>query len=351
MARAAANRLKVGILGASGYTGAELVRLLATHPSAEIAIVTGNTQAGRRLAEVFPHLAALDLPPLVATEEADWRGVDVAFCGLPHGTTQTVIAGLPKSLKVIDLSADFRLKDPAVYQEWYGHPHAAIGLQSEAVYGLTELNRAAVARARLVACPGCYATAALLPLLPLVAPGLIDADDIVIDAKSGASGAGRAVRQDTLFTEVSEGLHPYNIGRHRHAPEMEQELSRVVGHPVLVSFTPHLVPMNRGEIATIYVRLAAGCMPSDLRRALAECYREEPFLRVVAEGVVPASRHVRGSNYCLIGVFADRIPGRAIVVSAIDNLVKGASGQAIQNMNLMFGLPETQGLEQQPLFP
>jgi N-acetyl-gamma-glutamyl-phosphate reductase len=351
MARAATNKLKVGILGASGYTGADLVRLLAGHPSAEIAIVTGNTQAGKRMADVFPHLGALDLPPLIATEDADWSGIDVALCGLPHGTTQKVIAGLPKALKVIDLSADFRLKDPAAYREWYGHPHAAVALQADAVYGLSEHNREAVAAARLVACPGCYPTAALLPLLPLVEAGLIDADDIVIDAKSGASGAGRAVKQETLFTEVSEGLHPYNIARHRHAPEMEQELSRAAGRALLISFTPHLVPMNRGEIATTYVRLASGRTAAELRAALAARYRAEPFVRVLGEGAVPHSRHVRGSNYCLIGVFADRIPGRAILVSAIDNLVKGASGQAIQNMNIMFGLPETLGLLQQPLFP
>lgn len=351
MARAARHKLKIGILGASGYTGADLVRLLAGHPSAEIAILTGNTQAGKRMADVFPHLGALELPPLIATEDADWRGLDLAFCGLPHGTTQKVIAALPKSLKVIDLSADFRLKDPAVYRDWYGHTHEAVALQAEAVYGLSEHNRAAIKNARLVANPGCYPTAVLLPLLPLVEAGLIDPDDIIVDAKSGVTGAGRSVKQEYLFTEVSEGLQPYNIGRHRHAPEMEQELSRAAGHALLISFTPHLVPMNRGEIATTYVRLAAGRTPAEIRQALVERYRQEAFVRVVGEDVVPHSRHVRGSNYCIIGVFADRIPGRAILVSAIDNLVKGASGQAIQNMNIMFGLPETLGLQQQPLFP
>jgi N-acetyl-gamma-glutamyl-phosphate reductase len=345
------DKIRIGVLGASGYTGVDLVRLLATHPQAEIKLLTANTQAGRPLGAVYPHLGGLDLPDLIRGEEADWSGVDVAFCGLPHGTTQEIIAGLPKRLKVIDLSADFRLTDTAVYAQWYGHAHRAPALQKEAVYGLTEHQREAIADARLVACPGCYPTAALLLLLPLVAGGLIEADDIIIDAKSGASGGGRAPKESMLFCEVAEGLHPYAVASHRHAPEIEQELSGAAGRPLLVNFTPHLVPMNRGELLTTYVRLAPGRTVEDLRRTLGARYAEEPFVRLVPEGAVPATRHVRGSNYCLLGVFADRLPGRAILVSTLDNLVKGSSGQAIQNMNVMFGLPETLGLEQQPLFP
>ncbi|MBX6321613.1 MAG: N-acetyl-gamma-glutamyl-phosphate reductase [Rhodospirillaceae bacterium] len=345
------NRLNVGILGASGYTGAELVRLLARHPQVEIRALTADRQAGRPLAEVFPHLATIDLPPLRRIEDTDWSGLDAVFCGLPHGTTQEVIAGLPSHLKVIDLSADFRLADTAAYARWYGHEHRAPALQREAVYGLTELKREAVRSARLVANPGCYPTSAQLPLVPLVEAGQIDADDIVIDAKSGVSGAGRDAKQQNLYGEVAEGMHAYGVAGHRHAPEIEQGLSEAAGRPVVVNFTPHLAPMSRGILSSIYVRLANGATAEDLRATLARRYADEPFVRVLPPGVAPATRHVRGSNYCLIGVFADRVPGRAILFSVIDNLVKGASGQAIQNMNLMAGFAETAALEQKPLFP
>jgi N-acetyl-gamma-glutamyl-phosphate reductase len=344
-------RVRVGILGASGYTGADLVRLIARHPHAEIAVLTADRHAGKPVEAVFPHLGGLGLPGLVRVEDAGWDGVDMVLCGLPHGTTQEIVAGLPPGLRVVDLSADFRLSDTAVYAEWYGHQHRAPALQETAVYGLTEHNRAAIARARLVANPGCYPTGTLLALLPLVEGGLVDGDAIVVDAKSGVSGAGRSLREDMLFCEVSEAIHAYGIGRHRHMPEMEQELSRAAGRPIAISFTPHLIPMNRGELMTIYVRLAGGATVASLRAALAAAYAGEPFVRVLPEGAAPATRHVRGSNLCLLGVFADRRPGCAIVLSAIDNLVKGASGQAVQNMNLMLGLPETAGLEQVALFP
>ena len=345
------NPVPVGVVGASGYTGAELVRLLARHSGVSVRLLTADRQAGRPYGEVFPHLAGLDLPDLVGLGEAAWDGLDLVFCCLPHGTTQEVVRDLPERLRVIDLSADFRLADAAAYAEWYGHPHRAPALQDEAVYGLTELAREAVAAARLVANPGCYPTAAQLPLAPLLAAGRIAADDIIIDAKSGVSGAGRAVKEASLFSEVAEGIHAYGIAAHRHTPEIEQGLSRAAGRDVVVSFTPHLVPMNRGILATIYVRLAGGAGVPDLRRTLAEAYAGEPFVRVVPEGAVPATRHVRGSNHCLIAVFPDRVPGRAILISALDNLVKGASGQAVQNMNVMCGLAETAGLEQEPLFP
>jgi len=343
--------LKIGILGASGYTGADLVRLLATHPYAEIRVLTANQHAGKPMRAVYPHLGALALPDLVTWEEADWTGLDVAFCALPHGTTQEIVARMPRGLKVVDLSADFRLTDPEVYAAWYGHAHRALDLQDEAVYGLTELNREAIARARLVACPGCYPTAALLALQPLVAAGQVSAEDLIIDAKSGVTGAGRKVTQGLLFAEVGEGIHPYGVGTHRHAPEMEQELAKAAGAPVRLNFTPHLMPMNRGELVTCHVKLAGGAGADDLRTTLVERHAGEPFVRVLPAGESPATRHVRGSNYAVLGVFPDRIPGRAIVIAAIDNLVKGSSGQAIQNMNLMCGLDETTGLLQQPMFP
>ncbi|HYB10794.1 MAG TPA: N-acetyl-gamma-glutamyl-phosphate reductase [Alphaproteobacteria bacterium] len=345
------NRIKIGILGASGYTGAELLRLLARHPEAEITLLTADRHAGKPLASVFPHLAAAGFPDLIKIEDGNWDKTDVVFCALPHGTTQEVIAALPQRLKVIDLSADFRLHDVETYAEWYGHEHRAPDLQKVAVYGLTEIKRDAIRKARLVANPGCYPTTAELPLIPLIQSGEIDADDIVIDAKSGVTGAGRAAREEMLFAEVSEGIHAYGIAKHRHAPEIEQGLSEAAGRPITVNFTPHLMPMNRGILGTIYVRLANGAKADDLRATLEKRYADEPFVQILPKGVAPATRHVRGSNHCLIAVFADRLPGRAIVVSVIDNLVKGASGQAVQNMNVMQGLAEVIGLEQQPLFP
>jgi N-acetyl-gamma-glutamyl-phosphate reductase len=345
------NAIRIGVVGASGYTGAELVRLLAHHPGAEVGLLTAERQAGKPLGVVFPHLAALDLPDLVTLAEADWGQLDLVFCCLPHGTTHEVVLGFPEPLKVIDLSADFRLSDPEAYARWYGHPHRAPQLQGEAVYGLTELARESIRDARLVANPGCYPTAAQLPLVPLLEAGQIGADDIIIDAKSGVSGAGRAATEANLFAEVAEGIHAYGVAGHRHAPEIEQGLSRAAKREVVVNFTPHLVPMNRGILATIYVKLADGTTADDLRETLRKRYAEEPFVGIVPVGVAPATRHVRGSNHCLIGVFPDRVPGRAILFAALDNLVKGASGQAVQNMNVMCGFPETAGLEQEPLFP
>ena len=345
------NRLRVAILGASGYTGAELVRLLSRHPEVEIRALTADRQAGKKLGEVFPHLGRLNLPSLVKIDEVDWSGIDLAFCGLPHGTTQEVIAALPKHVRVVDLSADFRLADLASYAQWYGHEHRAPDLQKEAVYGLTELYRDAIKPARLVANPGCYPTSAQLPLIPLIEDGLIDPDEIIIDAKSGVSGAGRDAKQGSLYAEVTEGIHAYGIASHRHAPEIEQGLSDAAGRKLTVNFTPHLMPMSRGILSTMYVKLANGGGAAALRETLARRYRDEPFVAVLPEGEAPATRHVRGANHCLIGVFDDRMKGRAIVISAIDNLVKGASGQAIQNMNVMAGFAETTALEQQPLFP
>lgn len=368
---------RVAILGASGYTGGELVRLLARHPRVEIVVLTADRHAGEPLGTVFPHLGGLDLPDLMKIEEVEWAGldVDVVFCGLPHGTTQEIVkgllhatghtvvdevmhegrddllSGLRKNVKVIDLSADFRLDDINVYAQWYGHEHYAPTLQDEAVYGLTELNRDAIRDARLVACPGCYPTVPQLALAPLLVKGLIESDNIIIDAKSGVTGAGRSAKQAMLYAEVAEGAHAYGIASHRHTPEIEQELSKAASSAVSVSFTPHLVPMNRGLLATMYVTLAGDATVDDVRQTLIRRYDGEPFVRITEPGIAPATRDVRGSNHCLIGVFADRLPGRVILVGVIDNLVKGSSGQAVQNMNVMLGFPETLGLEQEPLFP
>ncbi len=343
--------IRVAILGASGYTGAELLRLLLRHPRVRIVALTADRKAGEGIETVFPQFLGYDLPRLVTIKDVDFSGVDAVFCALPHGTTQEVIAALPAHLKIVDLSADFRLTSLDDYAKWYGHEHRAPDLQQEAVYGLTEINRATIAKARLVANPGCYPTSAMLPLIPLLRAGQIETADIVIDAKSGVSGAGRALKEGSLFCEAAEGIHAYGVASHRHGPEIEQELSVASGQPVLVNFTPHLMPMNRGMLSSIYVRLKGGASADDLRATLEQAYAGEAFVKLVPKGVSPQTRHVRGSNLAHIGVFADRLPGRAMLFCVIDNLMKGASGQAVQNFNVQFGLPESMGIDQVALFP
>ncbi|MEX6505643.1 N-acetyl-gamma-glutamyl-phosphate reductase [Jiella sp. M17.18] len=350
-----AEKIRIGVLGASGYTGADLVRLAVRHPDMEIAVLTANSHAGKPMRAVFKHFAHVDLPDLVTIEDADWGAVDAVFCGLPHGTTQAITKDIFErfpGVKIIDMSADFRLRDPDVYKEWYGLDHVAMDIQPEAVYGLTEIYREKIRDARLIACPGCYPTAVLLSLVPLAKAGLIDVSDIVIDAKSGVSGAGRGLKENTLFCEAGEGLSPYSVGKHRHMAEIEQEIGAAADVPDLrVNFTPHLIPMSRGELCTSYVRLPQGMTARDLRQHLVETYAHEPFVTIVDEGVLPQTQMVRGSNYVAINVVPDRIPGRAIVISTLDNLVKGSAGQAIQNFNVAYGIDETTGIEQLPLFP
>ncbi|MCZ8333614.1 MAG: N-acetyl-gamma-glutamyl-phosphate reductase [Rhodobacteraceae bacterium] len=339
---------KVAILGASGYTGAELVRLIATHEGLEIAALSADRKAGMAMADVFPFLRHLTLPTLQKIDEIDFSGIDLCFCALPHATTQQVVAALPRTLKIVDLSADFRLRDPAEYEKWYGQPHTAVDLQKEAVYGLTEFYRDAIAKARLVAGTGCNAATGQYALRPLISMGCIDLDDILIDLKAGVSGAGRSLKENLLHAELSGGTHSYSAGgKHRHLGEFDQEFSEIAGRPVHVQFTPHLLPMNRGILATVYVKGD----PKLVHQTLATAYETEPFLKVLPFGALPSTRDIAGSNYCHIGVIGDRIPGRAVVIAVLDNLTKGSSGQAIQNANLMLGLPETQGLTLAPVFP
>ncbi len=340
-------RFNVAILGASGYTGAELVRLIATHPDIRIAALSADRKAGQAMGAVFPHLRHLDLPTLTTIDAIDFGGIDLAFCALPHATSQEVIAALPRDLRIVDLSADFRLRDPAVYETWYGHPHQALDLQAEAVYGLTEFYRDEIKAARLVAGTGCNAATGLYGLLPLLKAGVIDPDDIIIDLATGVSGAGRAPKENTLHSEVSEGFTAYNVAKHRHLAEFDQEFTKAAGRPVSVTFTPHLLPQNRGILATIYVRGAGAA----IHAAFEAAYRDEPFLVVLPYGQSPATHHVRGSNFVHIGVIPDRTPGRVMVFSTLDNLTKGSSGQALQNANLLLGLDETTGLMAPALFP
>ena len=344
--------VRIAVLGASGYTGADLVRLALTHPGVEILGLAANQKAGQHMADIWPHFRAYPaLPRLVRAEELPWDSIDAVFGCLPHAASAELLATIDPRIRIIDLSADFRLNDADIYAEWYGGAHPAPHMLAGAVYGLTEMARPELPAARLVACPVCYPTAALLALLPLAQAGLIRPSNITINALSGVSGAGRSLKEANLFAEVSEAVAPYGIGHHRHMPEIEQELSRRFGTNVTISFTPHLLPMNRGELETITVELAEGRSAADLRACVAARYADEPFVHLLPEGVAPATRMVRGSNHMVLNVFADRVPGRAIVIAAIDNLVKGSSGQALQNMNLMFGLPETMGLEAAPLFP
>ncbi|HBR42314.1 N-acetyl-gamma-glutamyl-phosphate reductase [Sulfitobacter pontiacus] len=338
----------IAILGASGYTGAELIRLIAGHSSMQIKALGANSKAGQTIAEVFPHLRHLDLPALVTIEEIDFSDIDLCFCALPHKTSQEVIANLPKDLKIVDLSADFRLRDPDAYAKWYGNPHAALEQQKEAVYGLTEFYREEIKSARLVAGTGCNAATGQFALRPLIEKGVIDLDDIILDLKCAVSGAGRSLKENLLHAELSEGYHAYSLGgTHRHLGEFDQEFSAIAGRPVKVQFTPHLVPANRGILATVYVKGDAEV----IHKTLAAAYDAEPFIEVLPMGEAPSTRHIRGSNFCHIGVVADRIDGRAIVVAALDNLTKGSSGQALQNANLMLGIDEVEGLMMAPLFP
>lgn len=345
-------KIRVAILGASGYTGAELIRLLMSHPAAEIVALTGDSKAGQPADAVFPHLRAQGLPDLVTVEELDWSGIDAAFCCLPHGASQKVIPAIPEQVVVIDLSADYRLKDASVYAEWYGEEHGSTELLAQAIYGLSEINREDIAQARLIACPGCYPTSILLPLMPLLKLELITPDMLTIDAKSGATGAGRSVKLGNLFSEVNEGIGAYGIGNHRHCPEIEQGLSQAAGRGVTVSFTPHLVPMNRGILSTIYAQLDVGVTAEEARKGLARAYADNPFVTICdTDKAYPTTHQARGTNRCIIGVYADRQPGRIIIVSVIDNLLKGASGQAVQNFNIRFGMDETTGLGTIALFP
>lgn len=343
---------RVAVLGASGYTGAEVVRLCFNHPNIKITAMTGEKQAGKKFADVFPSLlTATNVPTLVKISDVNFADIDAVFCCLPHATTQEVLKTLPTHVKVVDLSADFRLRDPKVYEEWYEHPHAAVELQKEAVYGLTEIYREQVKKGRLIANPGCYPTCVQLPLYPLLKAKKILSDDIIIDAKSGVSGAGRSAKESNLFCEITEGMNSYGVGKHRHMPEIEQGLTEAAGKDVKISFTPHLIPMSRGMQCTMYVKTAPGVSVDDLRAHLKSVYENEYFVKVLDKGQIPATRHVRGANFCFMNVYPDRLPGRAVVISVIDNVCKGASGQALQNLNLVMGFPETTGLTGLGLYP
>lgn len=345
--------MKIGIYGASGYTGQELLRLLLRHPQAKVVFATSRRFAGKPVFEAHPSLINLtDLKFQDAPAEEVATAADVIFLALPHGTSMEVAPIFYQAgCKVIDLSADFRLADLATYEQWYGR-HKAPEAIPHAVYGIPELWRDQIKEARFIANPGCYPTSVILGLAPLLGTDWIDRSSIVIDAKSGTSGAGREPQLGSLFCEVDEGFKAYKIGGlHRHIPEMEQALSKLAGEQITISFTPHLLPVSRGILSTIYVNLARSLKVDDLLDAYGQFYRNEAFVRVYPKGMSPNLLCIRGTNYCDIGLAVDVRTNRAIIVSVIDNLVKGAAGQAIQNMNLICGLPEATGLDMVPLFP
>lgn len=347
-------KFRVAIAGASGYAGAELVRLAAAHPYYEITAVTSEKSAGQLVSAVFPSLTGVveHRFEALATEDLAERA-DAVFLALPHTKSQDPVALCMKAGKlVVDLSADYRLKDVAAYEQWYQTPHAHPHLLEKAVYGLPELHREAIAKATLVASPGCYPTAAILQLAPLLAKKLVQPDMIVIDAKSGISGAGRSPALPYHFPEAHESLEPYKIGTHRHIPEIEQELSGMMKKTgaVTVTFTPHLVPMNRGILSTAYCKLVRDMTLTDLRALYKEFYKGERFVRLY-EDIVPNPRYIKGSNFCDVGVYTDPRAGWVVTVAAVDNLVKGAAGQAIQAMNLMMGIPEESGLTLPSSYP
>lgn len=341
--------VRIGIVGASGYTGAELVRLLAGHPSARVTVATSETYVGQTLRQVYPGLGAagdLKLASLAATELTP-RAVDAVFLALPHGEAHALAPGLvSQGLKVVDLSGDFRFPDPAVYEKWYLRPHGAPDWAGRAVYGLPELFRDKIAGAAFVSNPGCYVTAAVLALYPLLQAGWVDERTLVVDAKSGLTGSGRKARTETMYTQAAENVVPYKLaGTHQHTPEMEMALSRAVGRDVVLTFTPQTIAARRGILATAYGRLTGAHTSAEAAARFAEAYRGEPFVTVVPEdGPWPDLAAAVGSNQCVLKATVDTRTGWAVVVSAIDNLIKGAAGQAIQNLNLMFGWPEDAGL-------
>jgi len=344
--------VKVGIYGASGYTGQELLRLLLHHGQVEIVAITSRQYKGLPLPQVFPGFQGLtNLAFVDHTPEELAALCDVVFLALPHSVSMQVAPVFHAArIKVIDLSADFRIHDVETYENWYGK-HTSTGLLAEAVYGIPELNRPAIAAGTIIANPGCYPTSIILGLAPLLKGNYIDQDSIIVDSKSGVSGAGREAKVDTLYCEVAEGFKAYNVGRHRHTPEMEQELSLLAGRKITISFTPHLLPVSRGILSTIYADLTKKTTSSELLDFVREFYKIEKFVTVYPDGTLPNILSVRGTNYCHLGLIVDERTNRVVVISVIDNLVKGAAGQAIQNMNILCGFAEDSGLNMMPLFP
>ncbi|MFO7963591.1 MAG: N-acetyl-gamma-glutamyl-phosphate reductase [Desulfobacterales bacterium] len=341
--------IRVGVVGANGYAGAELVRILAGHPEAALSIITSRQYAGKKFSDIYPAMAGvIDLVCEDMLLDRLCSAADLIFTALPHKVPMEIVPALIENgIKVVDLSADFRFSDIERYETYY-QPHAAPDLLKQAVYGLSELYIDSIRPARLVGNPGCYPTSILLPLIPLIRESLIVENTIVSDSKSGVSGAGRSLSPTSHFCEVNESFKPYKVGEHRHAPEIEEVLEREAGVPIHITFVPHLVPMTRGMLTTTYVGLQEGVSEADIGQCFRSHFEAQPFIRLCPEGRMPNTLHVRGTNFCDIGFHVDKRSRRAVLVSAIDNLVKGASGQAVQNMNIMMGMDQATGLHQVP---
>lgn len=344
--------MKVSVIGATGYAGVELLRLLDGHPEAEIAAITSESSTGEMITEIYPHLAGRVEKNLTSMQDIEQIASvsDVIFIALPHGHAMKIGKKLRGSkTKIIDLGGDYRFKDYKVFEEWYKVKHE--DPEAQAVYGLTELYREQVKDASLLANPGCYTTCSILALVPLFKAGLIETEGVIVDAKSGTTGAGRSLKTGSLYCSVNENFHAYGVATHRHTPEIEQAYSEFAGKPVVIQFTPHLLPVDRGILATSYAKLKEGVTDEQIKNAFYDMYGNEFFIRLRGQGVCPELKNVRASNYVDIGWQTDKRTGRIIVMSCIDNLVKGAAGQAIQNMNVMFGIEETAGLKQLPIYP
>ncbi|MDX2463218.1 MAG: N-acetyl-gamma-glutamyl-phosphate reductase [Porticoccus sp.] len=342
--------IKVGIVGGTGYTGVELLRLLAVHPHVEVVAITSRGEAGRAVDDLFPNLRGHYNLRFTDPSAGELDHCDVVFFATPHGVAQSTVPGLlERGIKVIDLSADFRIRDVALWEKWYNQPHACPELIDQAVYGLPEVNREEIKKASLIACPGCYPTSVQLGFKPLLEKGLVDLDDLIANAASGASGAGRQANVANLLTEVSDSFKAYGVSGHRHLPEIEQGLVEIAGAPVRLTFVPHLLPMIRGIHSTLYATLKV--KEVDLQQLYEDCFRDEPFVDVMPAGSHPQTRSVKGSNTCRISVFRPQGGDKVVVLVVEDNLVKGASGQAIQNMNILFGFPESAGLNAPALLP
>ncbi len=345
------NKINIAVLGASGYTGGDLIKILLNHNNANIFALSAHSKLGMNPSDVHASLFNAKLPDFISVNEIDFNQIDLVISGLPHDNLHNIIKDIPSKCKIIDMSADFRFSDVNIYNQYYETSHNSPELLSDSVYGLSEIFREKIKDSRIVACPGCYPTAVLLSILPLIKEKIISLEDIIVDAKSGVSGAGRGSKEELMFSEISESMKPYNIAKHRHTPEIEQIIENISSKEIKINFTPHLIPINRGELVTIYVKTINGSKAKEAISCLNSYYKEDAYVHISNQGIPSETSKVRGSNNCLISIFDDRIDGRIIISTSIDNLIKGSAGQAIQNMNIMFDFDESEGLTSFGMYP
>ncbi len=345
------NKINIAVLGASGYTGGDLIKILLNHNNANIFALSAHSKLGMNPSDVHASLFNAKLPDFISVNEIDFNQIDLVISGLPHDNLHNIIKDIPSKCKIIDMSADFRFSDVNIYNQYYETSHNSPELLSDSVYGLSEIFREKIKDSRIVACPGCYPTAVLLSILPLIKEKIISLEDIIVDAKSGVSGAGRGSKEELMFSEISESMKPYNIAKHRHTPEIEQIIENISSKEIKINFTPHLIPINRGELVTIYVKTINGSKAKEAISCLNSYYKEDAYVHISNQGIPSETSKVRGSNNCLISIFDDRIDGRIIISTSIDNLIKGSAGQAIQNMNIMFDFDEGEGLTSFGMYP